>query len=462
MGKTNVVIIGAGKMGKAHANLISRSGCCNVVCYDSDESVRKSLAGTFRVADTVSDALRSSATTDKKEHTIILLLTPASELLHERGKAQPSALVEEIAHRINPGTIVVSGTSVMSPIAKELTAHLKGKDIEILGAHCLFSNSVNDFGYNNLALVHISEKAETMEIVKNLFKSSFANGIECVDAKLIGTSDRHDKIMADVQFLPHFMYISSASTWAETGITPYGRKDITQEGSLYPVNIDEVKWRMMLRILSGSVSTYESIAMLNPYSAQVARIYAMSVLRLHTLACSGHTSRFMDTMRPVRDYLYGSSGTNIPMSALNEISGIVNAEKEAFPNSQLALLGSALTRYRLRKTIIDVKAANEFSTAFSRVFDTIMCLVLSDAALKKEATASRDSPELRIQDGLFVENVRRLKRAVVKNDSKSFVQQFSRASELFVTPITKSMIMRMSDELIEKLSKILRPNPNTR
>ncbi len=167
-------------------------------------------------------------------------------------------VIKQIAPKMSEGSLLMDITSIK---ALPMNAMLRyaPKNVEILGTHPMFGPSIPDIRGQVVILTPVEGRCSTwLPVIKNLYEESGAH-IEIMDAK------QHDKMMAVIQGLTHFAYISIGCAFKELEFDVASSRRFMSP--VYEIMLDLVG-----RILAQNPYLYAMIQM-NPEVAKVHEAY---------------------------------------------------------------------------------------------------------------------------------------------------------------------------------------------
>jgi len=112
--------------------------------------------------------------------------------------------IEEIAPKMNRGSLLMDMTSIKK-IPLDAMERCAPDGVEVIGTHPMFGPSIPDISGQTVMVTPSNRCERWLPILTDLFEREGAN-VEIVDA------DTHDRVMAVVQGLTHFAYLSIGST----------------------------------------------------------------------------------------------------------------------------------------------------------------------------------------------------------------------------------------------------------
>ena len=212
-------------------------------------------------------------------------------------------VIREAAPHMHAGSLLMDVTSVKSGPVKAMKTFAP-KGVEVLGSHPMFGPTMPTLCGQTIILTPVEGKSEKwLSVMRSLFESDGAH-IEILDA------DEHDEIMAVVQALTHFAYISIGATLRALDFdVERSRKFMSP---VYEIMIDFVG-----RILDQNPDLYASIQK-NPKAVAVRQTFITESMRLCEMVNAGDMEGFKQTMRQAAEH-YG--GTHEALERSDRIIG---------------------------------------------------------------------------------------------------------------------------------------------
>ncbi len=192
------------------------------------------------------------------------------------------ATIEEIAPKISRGSLLMDMTSIKKiPLAAMEKCTPDG--VEVIGTHPMFGPSIPDIRGQTVMITPSSRCERWLPVLTDLFEREGAN-VEIVDA------DTHDRVMAVVQGLTHFAYLSIGSTLMSLDFeVSLSRRFMSP---VYEIMLDFVG-----RILGQNPHLYAMIQMNNPRIAEVHEAFIAECMRLSEIVSNGSVDDFTDLMK---------------------------------------------------------------------------------------------------------------------------------------------------------------------
>ncbi|WP_263641178.1 prephenate dehydrogenase/arogenate dehydrogenase family protein [Methanobrevibacter arboriphilus] len=189
------IIGGTRGLGKTLASILSKEE------FDVTITGRDTVTGNQ-----VSEDLNVEYSNDNKKvassSDIIIISVPISTT---------SKVIKEIAKSVKPGSLVVDVTSVkVEP--SNLMKTLLDDDVEFIPTHPVFGPRTTNLEGQVVVLTPISQKQKEGKWYPKILKFLNDRKVRIIEA----SPEEHDDMMAVVQVLTHFSYISTASAIKKT------------------------------------------------------------------------------------------------------------------------------------------------------------------------------------------------------------------------------------------------------
>lgn len=166
--------------------------------------------------------------------------------------------IKQVAPRMSEGSLLMDITSIKT-VPMNAMLRYAPKNVEILGTHPMFGPSIPDLRGQVVILTPVEGRCSTwLPVIRNLYEESGAH-IEIMNAK------QHDKMMAVIQGLTHFAYISIGCAFKELEFDVASSRRFMSP--VYEIMLDLVG-----RILAQNPYLYAMIQM-NPEVAKVHEAY---------------------------------------------------------------------------------------------------------------------------------------------------------------------------------------------
>jgi len=236
--KPKIAIIGgSGEFGRLFARIFSQDGHEVVITgrdMEKGERVARSAGASF--------------TTDKvdaaREADVVVISVPIESTVE---------VIREVAPAIRAGGLLMDFTSVKVEPVKAMLEHAP-PEVEVIGSHPMFGPRVASLEGQTVILT--PARAERwLEFVEGFFKRHKARVFS-------STPEEHDRVMAVVQGLTHFAYITTASTLRSLEVdVSFSRRFASP---VYELMLD-----FIARIVGQNPRLYAAIQMHNPYVNEV-------------------------------------------------------------------------------------------------------------------------------------------------------------------------------------------------
>ncbi len=238
-------------------------------------------SGRVDVAERLGVGFASDLMAVVSESDVVLLSVPIKET---------AKVVEEIAPRMRPGSLLMDVTSLKSEPMKAMLRWAP-EGVDVLGTHPMFGPTIPTIRGQTVILVPAEERCEAwLAPMEEIFREDGAR-VEVLEA------EEHDHIMAVVQALTHFAYISIGATLQSLDFDVERSRRFMSP--VYEIMIDFVG-----RILTQSPELYASIQE-NPEAKRVRETYIEECKRLAKLADDGDLLGFMEAMKSAADHFEG-------------------------------------------------------------------------------------------------------------------------------------------------------------
>jgi len=238
-------------------------------------------SGRVEVAERLGVRFANDLMAEVSESDIVLLSVPIKET---------AKVVEELAPRMRPGSLLMDVTSLKSEPMKAMQKWAP-EGVEVLGTHPMFGPTIPTIRGQTVILVPAQGRCDSwLSPMEEIFRKDGAR-VEVLGA------EEHDHIMAVVHALTHFAYISIGSTLRSLDFDVDRSRRFMSP--VYEIMIDFVG-----RILAQSPELYASIQE-NPEAKRVREAYIEECKRLAKLADDGDSAGFMDAMKSAADHFEG-------------------------------------------------------------------------------------------------------------------------------------------------------------
>ncbi|MEN6443443.1 MAG: prephenate dehydrogenase/arogenate dehydrogenase family protein [Methanoregula sp.] len=243
------IIGGTGKMGKLFTGVFERAG------YTVEVSGR-------------STALTNAALAERCD--LVIVSVPIRDSVR---------VIQEIAPLLSKDQVLCDFTSLkMEPVE----AMLKSK-AQVIGLHPMFGPTVSSLSRQTIIVCPARADPTTLASLIALFRNE---GAECT----ITTPEKHDRMMAVVQGLTHFVTLTMAETLRRLDI------DIrTTQAFTSPVY--QMEMSVVGRLLSQDPDLYADILQENPFVPEVLDACQDAVRNLADIVTAGDPDRFREFFR---------------------------------------------------------------------------------------------------------------------------------------------------------------------
>ena len=235
-----LIIGGTGETGRWFARFYKKHGFDVVIWgINKKKDVAQELGVTF--ADDIGNEIRTS--------DIVMISVPIN--ITEK-------TISDIAPKMPAGSLLMDITSIKTGPMEAMIKNAP-PDVEILGSHPMFGPSIPDIRGQIVIFTPCKDRCEKwLPVIRSLYEDNGAH-IEIMDAR------EHDKMMAVVQGLTHFAYISIGVVFRELEFDVARSRRFMSP--MYDIMLDLVG-----RILAQNPYLYAMIQM-NPEVAKVHKAY---------------------------------------------------------------------------------------------------------------------------------------------------------------------------------------------
>ncbi len=258
------IIGGYGGMGKFFANIFTREGF-DVQITGPNEVIGKKVAKELDIQ-YIKDNIRAVEDSD-----IVMVSVPVNVTLD---------VIKEIAPHVKPRAVLMDVTSIKEKPCKAMEKYAK-KDVEVIGTHPIFSHRVGNLEGQVFVLTPIRGK-KWFQWFKKFLEKHKVRVLET-------TPTQHDEVMAIVQGLTHFTYISVGKTLEKLDF------DI-KESRKFSSPIYELMLDMIGRIIGQNPELYASIQMENPRIPEIHNAFLETAEELSSSVREKDKKRFIEIM----------------------------------------------------------------------------------------------------------------------------------------------------------------------
>jgi prephenate dehydrogenase len=241
------IIGGTGKMGQLFRGVFERGGY-DVVC-----SGRRTEVTPGRIA---------------RECDIVMVAVPIHATV---------PVIDGIAPLLNETQLLCDITSLK---VEPVNAMLRSP-AQVAGFHPMFGPTVLSLHKQTIIATPVRCRKETVEPVLDLFRGEGA-------VITVTTPDEHDRMMAVVQGLMHFVTLSMAETMRRMGTSP-------RETLAYMSPVYRIEMGLIGRLLAQDARLYGDMLQMNPYVGEVLRACEESVHHLREIIGSRDEEAFIRT-----------------------------------------------------------------------------------------------------------------------------------------------------------------------
>jgi prephenate dehydrogenase len=284
------IIGGSGEFGRVFARLFKEDGH-EVVITGRDRTKGKRVAKELEVEFT-----NDNAGATQKADIVIISVYIDSTL----------EVIEEVAPHVRPGCLLMDFTSVKIEPCRAMEENA-AKGAEIIGTHPMFGPRVASLEGQAVIVVPVRAK-KWKKFLLDFLSRHKARVFET-------TADEHDMVMAVVQGLTHFAYISTASTLRALDVDVKDSRNFASP--IYILMLD-----LIARIVGQSPQLYASIQMHNPHIVKVHRTFIEQASKLGNIVAEKDTGAFTklmtDAAKHVGDLDASMGRSDKAILALNE------------------------------------------------------------------------------------------------------------------------------------------------
>lgn len=293
---TIVIVGGEGEMGKIFAKIFQKEGH-RVIITGPNEEKGKEIANEINVEYSKDNKISKIA-------DITIITVPIEKTI---------SVIEEVAPIIKDHSLIIDFTSVKKEVCEALKKFTNPK-AEIISIHPMFGPKIPSISGQVFIVLPIRYKKEGwINFIYNFLTKYKAKFVEA-------TPEEHDRVMAVIQGLTHFVYISLGDTLKELNFNiKHSRKFASP---IYNLMLD-----MIGRILGQNPWMYAHIQMENDETKEVRKAFIKSVEKLNDIIEKKDVEKFVNIMR--------SSAKHF-----SDVCGAMNRSNKAIiaQNSELEIL----------------------------------------------------------------------------------------------------------------------------
>lgn len=266
MRKFKIAIIGGyGGMGKFFAELFRNEGNDVTITGPSAEKGR-------RIAEELGVLYERDNSRAAKNVDIVMISVPIGETIK---------VIKEVAPYVKKGSLLIDVTSIKEKPCEAMEKY-SNKEVEIIGTHPVFSHRVGTLEGQVFVLVPVRGE-KWLKWLKKFLKDHKVRIYE-------STAEEHDRIMAVVQGLTHFTYISIGKTLQELDFN-------IKESRKFSSPIYELMLDMVGRIIGQNPRLYAEIQMENPRVSDVHREFLSVAGKLNNVILNKDENTFIEIMK---------------------------------------------------------------------------------------------------------------------------------------------------------------------
>jgi prephenate dehydrogenase len=240
------IIGGTGKMGRLFGPVFERAG------YEVLVSGRSTPLTNTRLAE---------------QCDIVIVSVPIHDTVR---------VIEEIAPLLKKDQLLCDFTSLKT---LPVTAMLESK-ASVIGLHPLFGPTVPSLRHQTIIVCPARATDETLRSLLSLF---YHEGAKCT----LATPEQHDRMMAVVQGLTHFVTLCMADSVRRLGLDIETTRAFTSP-------VYQIELSLVGRLLSQDPSLYADILQQNPYVPEVLSVCTSSAAELCDIVDSKDPARFRE------------------------------------------------------------------------------------------------------------------------------------------------------------------------
>jgi prephenate dehydrogenase len=264
--KIKITILGGyGGMGRFFAVLFQKEGF-DVTINGPDELTGK------KVAEEIGAEFEKDHIQAVKDAEIVIVSVPIKVTLD---------VIKEVAPHVKKGSLLMDVTSVKEKPCEYMDKYAPA-GVEVIGTHPMFGHRVPGLEGQVFILTTIRSK-KWLPWLKDFLTKHKARVYE-------STPREHDHVMAVVQGLTHFAYISIGKTLADMDFD-------VKESRKFSSPIYELMLDMVGRIIGQSPELYASIQMSNAQIPHIHKVFLQTAEELSKAVREKNQTEFVKTMR---------------------------------------------------------------------------------------------------------------------------------------------------------------------
>jgi prephenate dehydrogenase len=258
------VVGGYGGMGRILARLFKSEGCSVVISGPTEAK------GTEASRELGVEYVRSNVEA-VADADVVIITVPI---------AVTAKTIEEVAPNVKSGGLLMDLTSVKGWPCDLMAKH-SSQDVEVVGTHPVFGPRVGSIEGQVFVLTPVRGGA-MLRWLKELLVRNKARIVE-------STPEEHDEVMAVVQGLTHFAYISVGKTFKDVGFDVKRSRQFSSP--VYDLMLD-----MIGRIIGQDPYLYAEIQMQNPKVIGIHDAYLKAASHVSGLVREGREQEFVSMM----------------------------------------------------------------------------------------------------------------------------------------------------------------------
>ncbi|MEM4390108.1 MAG: prephenate dehydrogenase [Candidatus Micrarchaeia archaeon] len=256
------IVGGAGALGSLYARLFKEAGF-GVIIADAD------VAKAQKVASELGIELAGSNKEAAVRADVLIISVPISETV---------GVIRELLPHLRKECLLMDFTSVKTEAVREMS---KAACEEVVGCHPMHGPRIASLEGQMVVFTPI-RKGERFERIRAFFAEQGASIVEA-------TPEEHDRMVAVVQALTHFSYITTAATLKELGVNVKASRKFASP--VYELTMD-----LVARIMGQDPHLYADIQMHNPFSKDVRATFVKQAMRLRDIVERGDKAEFIRLM----------------------------------------------------------------------------------------------------------------------------------------------------------------------
>ncbi len=270
-----LVVGGSGEMGRWCARLLKHAGF--EVSISSRKDVR-SLAASMAVG--------VASLEEAGQFDVVVLSVPIDSI---------EGISAEAGSHMKEGSLLMDLSSLKTKPVEAMLRHTP-QGIEVIGAHPLFGPGVESLEGRTIALVPTERSGRWLPVIRDVFESAGASIV-------ISSSEEHDRKMAIVQGLTHFLYISWGKAIESLGID-------LQELDAYRTPVYGITEELAGRVLSQNPELYALIQS-GPCVTPVRKAFINACEDLDAMIEQGDLEMFQRTFTSVAAHYGDTAGARL-------------------------------------------------------------------------------------------------------------------------------------------------------